>query len=121
MMLPAGCARLATKPAPTGSPVNMTIGTVEVARRAKGDWRARSRQNIDLELQKLSNQRRYSFGISLSVSFFHGQTEANYAVTGVGTCCWTATMRRPFTSSPRCFLLLDSRQALSFQSRTPSE
>src|SRR2546421_9714263 len=36
-------------------------------------------------------------------------------------CCWTATMRRPFTNSARCFLLLYSRHDPSFLSMTLSE
>jgi hypothetical protein len=39
----------------------------------------------------------------------------------VGICCWTATMRRPFTNSARCFLLLYSRHGPSFPSMTLSE
>ena len=39
----------------------------------------------------------------------------------VGICCWTAMIRRPFTSSARCFLLLYSRHGPSFQSRMLSK
>src|SRR5213083_94916 len=36
-----------------------------------------------------------------------------------GICCWTVTIRRPFTISARCFLLLSSKRGPSLSSRMP--
>ena len=55
--LPPGRARLATRPAPTGSPtIATTIGIVEVAFFAAGAPRCRSLDHIDLAADEFGGQ-----------------------------------------------------------------